>query len=122
MLREHLIDSVQSLRQRLAGAGADGGQPRLAPLLERHHARIKALAVKNGVRNVRVFGSMARNEGDRKSDIDLLVELQPGKTGLALGGFLVDVSDLTNRKVDVLTENALHPRLRERVLAEAVPL
>jgi uncharacterized protein len=92
------------------------------PLIEQHRARIRALAARYGVENVRVFGSMARDEADADSDLDLLVSLAPGRSGLALGGLLMDIQDLTHRKVDVVTEAGLHPAIRERVLREAQSL
>jgi predicted nucleotidyltransferase len=92
------------------------------PLIEQHRAAICALAATRGIENVRVFGSMARGDAGSDSDIDLLVSLPPGRSGLALGGLLMDIQDLTQRKVDVVTEAGLHPALRERVLREACPL
>ena len=92
------------------------------PLIEQHRAEIRALAERRGIADVRVFGSMARGDANEESDVDLLVSLPPGKSGLALGGLLVDVQDLLGRRVDVLTEPALHPLLRSRVLLESVPL
>ena len=89
------------------------------PLIEKYRSQILSLATDNGVCNVRVFGSMARDEAGPDSDLDLLVELEQGKSGLALGGFLVDVSGLVHRKVDVVTEKSLHPRIRDKVLREA---
>jgi predicted nucleotidyltransferase len=91
-------------------------------LIEQHREAIRALAANRGIENVRVFGSMARGDADADSDIDLLVSIPPGRSGLALGGLLMDVQDLTQRKVDVVTEAGLHPALRERVLREACPL
>lgn len=92
------------------------------PLIETHRAEILSMAERYGLRDVRVFGSMARGDANETSDVDLLVTLPPDRTGLALGGLLMDVSELLGRKVDVLTERSLHPALRERVLREAVPL
>lgn len=92
------------------------------PVIEQHRAAIRALAAQRGIENVRVFGSMARGDAGADSDIDLLVSLPPGRSGLALGGLLMDIQDLTQRKVDVVTEAGLHPALRERVLREACPL
>ena len=89
------------------------------PLIERHRADILALAERHGLRDVRVFGSMARGDA---SDVDLLVTLPPDRTGLALGGLLADVQELLQRRVDVVTERGLHPALRVRVLQEAEPL
>ena len=92
------------------------------PLIETHRAEILSMAERYGLCDVRVFGSMARGDANETSDVDLLVTLPPDRTGLALGGLLMDVSELLGRKVDVLTERSLHPALRERVLREAVPL
>ena len=92
------------------------------PLIENNRAEILALAERHGVRNVRVFGSMARGDADDASDVDLLVSLPPDKTGLALGALLMDVQDLLQCRVEVITERGLHPALRDRVLREAQPL
>ncbi len=62
---------------------------------------------------------MVRNEARPDSDLDLLVDIEKGKSGLALGGFLADVFELVQRKVDGVTENSLHTRIREKVLREA---
>ena len=85
-------------------------------LIESHRAEIRALARRHGFQEVRVFGSMARGDADEGSDVDLLVTLPVGKTGLALGALLMDVQDLQGRRVDAVTENCLHPALRNRVL------
>ena len=68
-----------------------------------------------------MFGSMARDDADarERSDVDLLVTLPAGRTGLALGALLIDVQELLGRRVDVVTEASLHPAFRERVLKEA---
>lgn len=91
-------------------------------LIEDYRQNILALAESKGLRNVRVFGSMSRGDNTADSDVDFLVDLDPDCSALALGGFLMDVSDLLHRKVDVVTEKSLHPKLRERVLREAIPL
>lgn len=92
------------------------------PLLQAHREELLAIARRRGAANVRVLGSMARGDADDDSDVDLLVTLTPGASGLALGGLLMDAQDLLGRRVDVVTEDGLHPALRERVLADAVPL
>ena len=89
------------------------------PLIEAHRSEIRALAEHRGIRDVRVFGSMARGDADETSDVDLLVTLPSGRTGLALGGLLMDVQKLLQRRVEVVTERGLHPALRERILQEA---
>jgi predicted nucleotidyltransferase len=83
---------------------------------------ILRIAAKRGARNVRVFGSVARGQNDKMSDIDFLVELEPGRTLFDLGGLLTDLETLLQQPVDVVTEKGLRPRVRERVLAEAIPL
>jgi len=88
-------------------------------IVEKYRSQILALAKANGIRNVRVFGSMARNEAGPTSDLDLLVDIEKGKSGLALGGFLTDVTELVHRRVDVVTEKSLHPRIRDKVIHEA---
>ncbi len=91
-------------------------------LIQNHRHKIRSLAEKHGLENVRVFGSMARGDAGDESDVDLLVTAPEGTSGLALGGLLMDASELLDRKVDVLSDRGLHPALRERILREAVPL
>ena len=91
------------------------------PLIESHRAAIRSLAERHGLRNVRVFGSMARGDAGDAGNVDRLVSLPPERTGLALGALLMDVQGLLGGKVEVLTESALHPSIRERVLKEARP-
>ncbi len=91
-------------------------------VIVQHRAEILAIAQRYGIRDVRVFGSMARGDAGDDSDVDLLVSLPPEKTGLALGGLLMDVQNLVHRRVDVVTEKGLHPLMRDRVLQEAQPL
>ena len=94
----------------------------LEHLLRSQREAILHTATRYGAFNVRVFGSVARGEARADSDIDLLVELEPGRSLLDLGGLLMDLQALLRCKVDVVTENSLRPRVRERVLQEAVPL
>lgn len=91
-------------------------------LLQPHLAEILDLAAKHGVRNIRVFGSLARGDADADSDVDLLVELDAGRSLLDLGGLQMDLENLLHRRVDVVTEPGLRERLRDRVLKEAIPL
>jgi len=91
-------------------------------LLKAHRDEILRLAARHGANNVRVFGSRARGQADRDSDVDFLVDLEEGRSLLDLGGLLMDLQDLLGRRVDVVTENGLHWYIRDRVLNEAVPL
>jgi predicted nucleotidyltransferase len=79
-------------------------------------------AARRGARNVRVFGSVARGENDAASDIDFLVDLEPGRSLFDLSGLLIDLEAMLQTEVDVVTERGLRARIRERVLREAVSL
>lgn len=87
-----------------------------------HRNEIYHIAEKYGVRNVRVFGSVARGEADDDSDLDLLVEMESGRGYFAMSGFALDVEELLNVFTQVATPNGLKERIRDRVLAEAVPV
>ncbi len=84
----------------------------LNELLQDKREDILRIAAKRGAYNVRVFGSFARGEADSKSDIDILVDMEPGRSLFDLGGLLMDLQDLLGHDVDVVTERGL----RERIL------
>jgi len=83
---------------------------------------ILRIAACHGAHNVRIFGSAARGDTRPESDLDLLVELEPDRSLLDLGGLLIDLQDLLGCKVHVVTEKGLHWYIRDRVLEKAVPL
>jgi predicted nucleotidyltransferase len=83
---------------------------------------VLAVAERRGARNVRVFGSVARGDDGPTSDVDLLVDLDEDVSLLGLTGLGNELSDLLGVSVDVVPASMLKPRLRDRVLAEAVPL
>ena len=91
----------------------------IAALVDEKKKEIREIAAKHGARNVRVFGSVARGDARPDSDVDFLVDMEPGRTLLDLGGLLMDPRDLLGREVDVVTEHGLKPRIRDRVLKEA---
>lgn len=95
---------------------------RAQDLLELKRADIVRVATRYGARNVRVFGSVARGAADETSDIDFLVEMAPGRSLLDMGGLLMELRELLQRDVDVVSERGLRREIRERVLREAVPL
>ena len=95
--------------------------PSLAQLASAR-AEILAAAARHGATNVRLFGSVARGDADATSDIDFLVDFEPGRSLLDLAGLLIDLEDLLGYPVDVVTEPGLKARIRPRVLAEAVPV
>ncbi len=91
-------------------------------MLQKYRSEILDLAIRHGAKDVRVFGSRARGEDRVDSDLDLLVALGDGRSLLDLVGLKQDLEDLLHCPVDVVTEQALSPYLRERVLSAAVPL
>ena len=94
----------------------------LETLLKAKRDEILRVCAKYGARNVRVFGSVARGEADEQSDIDLLVEFEPNRSLLDHAGLWVELQELLGVKVDVVSERGLKPRIRQRVLQEAMPL
>ena len=91
-------------------------------LIVNHKHGLQALAHQYGLRELMLFGSMARGDASLQSDVDLLVDNSAHLTGFQLGALQMDAQDLLGRRVDVLTINSIHPLLRERVLAEAISL
>ncbi|WP_243663009.1 nucleotidyltransferase family protein [Hydrogenispora ethanolica] len=91
-------------------------------LLNSKKQSILATAARYGAFNIRIFGSVARGDDDEKSDIDFLVELEPGRSLLDLGGLLIELEDLLGCSVDIVTENGLKERIREQVLNEVINL
>ena len=94
----------------------------LEHVLESKREDILRIAARYGAHDVRVFGSLARGEADAASDVDFLVELEPGRSLLDLGGLQFELEALLGRRVDVVTMRGLKARIRERVLREAVLL
>ncbi len=84
--------------------------------------RISEIAGEHGVLNIRVFGSRATGEAHEGSDLDLLVRMEAGRTLWDLAGFRQELENLLGCQVDVVTEGALSPYLKDRILAEAIPL
>ncbi|NEQ45971.1 MAG: nucleotidyltransferase family protein [Leptolyngbya sp. SIOISBB] len=94
----------------------------LLETLQSQKAQILEIADKYGASNIRVFGSVARGEANGDSDIDLLVDLEPGRSLLDHIGLMQDLADLLGRSVDVATPSALHERIKDRVMQDAIPL
>lgn len=94
----------------------------LLALVRQKRDQILELAARYGAHDVRVFGSVARGDATDESDIDFLVEFEPGRSLFDHGGLLMELRQLLNRRVDVAAADDLKPRIRDRVLREARPL
>jgi len=91
-------------------------------ILRSKREEILRVAARHGASNIRVFGSVARGESDEKSDLDLLVTMEPGRSLLDHAALWLELQELLGCGVDVVSEKGLRPRMRDRVLKEAVPL
>jgi uncharacterized protein len=91
-------------------------------ILKNKREDILRVAARHGAGNVRVFGSVARGESDEKSDLDLLVTMEAGRSLLDHAALWLELQELLGCEVDVVSEKGLRPRMRDRVLKEAVPL
>lgn len=69
-----------------------------------------------------IFGSFARGEAKKTSDIDILIEFKGRKSLLDLAGLEIELEKTLKRKVDTITYNSIHPLLRERILKEEVEI
>jgi predicted nucleotidyltransferase len=88
----------------------------------KHREAILRLAAHHGIRRVRVFGSAARGETGPASDLDVLVDFEPGRSFLDQVGFEQDLEALLGRHVDAVAEAGISPYLEDRILREAVTL
>lgn len=91
-------------------------------LVKDKRSEIMRVALKHGATNVRVFGSVARGESDEQSDVDLLVDMEQGRSLLDRAALVVELETLLNCKVDVATERVLKPAIKQRIIKEAIPL
>jgi predicted nucleotidyltransferase len=99
----------------------------IGPSLESLRARkaeVLRIAAARGARNVHVFGSVARGDSDAGSDIDFLVEMEPGRNVLDLSELILDLEELFGRRVDVVDLRRTPPTsaVVKRIRQEAVPL
>jgi predicted nucleotidyltransferase len=90
--------------------------------LQAKREEILRAAARHGASNVRIFGSVARGEAGPECDVDVLVDLEPGRSLWDHAALLLELEELLGCPVDVVTERGLRSRFRERVLREAVPL
>jgi len=94
----------------------------LDELRSQYRAEVLGLAERHGARNVRVFGSVVRGEEKPCSDVDFLVEFEPGRSLLDCAGLWLDLQELLGCQVDLVEDGGISPYLHDRILAEARPL
>ena len=94
----------------------------LEELRSRYRDHILALAERRGAHNVRVFGSIARGDPHTHSDVDFLVDFEPGRSLLDLAGLWLDLESALGCKVDVVSSRGLRPRLASEVMGDAISL
>ena len=90
--------------------------------LKHKRNEIIEIASNHGARNLRIFGSVARGQEKQSSDLDVLIALEPGRSLLDVVAIKQDLEDLLGCSVDVVTEDAVSPHIREQVLKDAVSL
>ena len=96
---------------------------KLKQLLQENREEILKIAAKHGAYNVRIFGSVARDDDDEKSDIDFLIDYDLGKISPWFpSGLIQDLQQMLGRKVDIVTVDGLKERIRERVLQDVMQL
>lgn len=86
-------------------------QSKITPILKKHQ-----------VKRSSIFGSFARGENKKNSDIDLLIEFKGRKSLFDMAGLKIDLEKKLNKKVDLLTYKAVHPYLKDRVSKDAVKI
>ena len=94
----------------------------LNKILDKNREKILRIAASYGARDLRVFGSVSRGEANLKSDIDILITLETGRSLLDIVALKQDLEDLLGCKVDVVTEEAVSPYIREELLSNAISL
>jgi predicted nucleotidyltransferase len=91
-------------------------------ILRAHRAEVLACLARHRAARPRVFGSVLREDERADSDVDLLVALPRDMSSFEVAQLGIELEALLGRRVDLVVEDELHPRLRERILAEARPL
>jgi predicted nucleotidyltransferase len=91
-------------------------------IIKRKRNEILEISTRYGAKEIKIFGSALRGEAKTNSDVDLLVELEPGRSLLDIIAIKQDLEDLLGCKVDIVTEAALSPYIRDEVLNQAVRL
>ena len=90
--------------------------------IRQHQQKIQELAQQFGMKNLRIFGSVAKGEDTENSDLDLLVEASPRTALFDICGLQIELEELLNLKVDVVTDNSLPSKFKDEVLRYAIIL
>lgn len=91
-------------------------------IIKEKRLEILKIADLYGASNIRIFGSVARNESTPDSDIDFLMDIEPEKNLLDRIALIQDLEDLLGCKVDVVKPEVLHECIKNNILTEAIPL
>jgi len=94
----------------------------LEALLKEKREEIIQIAAKHGAFDVRIFGSVARGEAQSDSDVDLLVKTESETSAWFPAGLILDLEEIVDRRVEIVTERGLNQHIRDHVLREALPL
>ena len=94
----------------------------LDELIKQKRKDILDLAGKYGAYNIRIFGSVARGQANKDSDIDFLVDLKSDRSLWDLGGLWAELNTLLKVRIEVFTENTLKENIRENAFKEAIPI
>lgn len=95
---------------------------KIREILQQKREEILNLAAQHGASNIRIFGSVARDEEGEDSDIDFLVDMESDRSLLDRIGLIQDLEDILGGKVDVATVKGLRESFRERIMSQAIPL
>lgn len=92
----------------------------MSPRIPIDHERVADFCRRHHIRKLALFGSVLREDFGPESDVDVLVEFEPGHVpGLAFIAMEAELSEILGRKVDLNTTGFLNRHLRDRVLSEA---
>jgi predicted nucleotidyltransferase len=95
---------------------------RPSQVLNSHREQIRAIVMAHRATNVRVFGSVVRNEDTDSSDLDLLIDPTSETSLMDIGAIRFELKNLLGINVDILTPNSLPATFREKVLQESIPV
>ena len=87
-----------------------------------HREQIRSIVMAHRATNIRVFGSVVRNEDTDSSDLDLLIDPAPEISLMDIGAIRFELKNLLGINVDILTPNSLPGTFREKIIQESIPV